>query len=216
MHDIKALEREWERYRKRKIRSWYIFLFVTLVILSIILLFLNYQNIYFVKGDINSSKNIKALSVKSVVAKSFKDSNSTSTNTLSQKAPLVLIEDVPILDDNETIKNNKKVDLHIVKTSSSIAYREVERRFLQSHDTEDALFLAKSYYAKGNYVKAEYWALEANKVDDNIEESWLIFVKSKVKLGHKNEAIRILTEYVKRSNSPQARILLEKMTKGAL
>ena len=216
MHDIKALEREWERYRKRKIRPWYIFLSVTLVGLSITLLFLNYQNIYFVKGDINSSKNIKALSVKSVVAKSFKDSNSTSTNTLSQKAPLVLIEDVPILDDNETIKNNKKVDLHIVKTSSSIAYREVERRFLQSHDTEDALFLAKSYYAKGNYAKAEYWALEANKVDDNIEESWLIFAKAKAKQGQINEAIRILTSYIRKSNSVQAKSVLYKIKKDVL
>jgi len=212
MHDIKALEKEWEQYRKKRMRPWYILLFVTIVVIT--LLSLNYQNIYFLKIDINSSKNIKDLSIKSVVAKRSQDNNDNSTNTLSQKAPLVLIEDVPILDNNETSKNNKKVDLHIVETSSPSAYRDVERHFLQSHDTEDALFLAKRYYAKGDYAKAEYWALEANKVDDNIEESWLIFAKSKAKQGQINEAIYILTSYIKKSNSMQAKSLLYQIKKG--
>jgi tetratricopeptide (TPR) repeat protein len=95
-----------------------------------------------------------------------------------------------------------------METSSVTAYKDVEKRFSQSHDIDDALFLARSYYKKGNYKKAEHWALETNKVDPNMEESILIFVKSKIKLGRKNEAISILKSYLKRSNSQEAINLL--------
>jgi hypothetical protein len=111
-------------------------------------------------------------------------------------------------------KPRKKMHLNIVESSSVSAYRDVEKRFYQSHDTDDSLFLAKSYFRKGNYKKSEYWALQTNKVSSNIEESWIIFVKSKVKLGHKNEAIQILNNYVKRSNSHSARNLLYKLKKN--
>ena len=139
------------------------------------------------------------------------------------------MEDLPISEDIGTIKEpkvrietttieepRKKMHLDIIETTSVSAYKDVAKRFHQSHDTDDSLFLAKSYYRKGNYKKAEYWALQTNKVNDNIEESWLIFVSSKVKLGHKNEAIRILTTYIKRSNSAEARSLLYKIKKGTL
>jgi len=39
----------------------------------------------------------------------------------------------------------------------------------------------------------------------------LIFAKSKVKLGHKNEAMRVLKAYIKRSNSYEAKKLLKKL-----
>ena len=106
--------------------------------------------------------------------------------------------------------------LNIVETSSVSAYKDVAKRFKQTHDTDDSLFLARSYYRKGNYKKAEYWSLQTNKINRNIEESWLIFAKSKVKLGRKNEAIDILTKYIKKSNSAEGKSLLNKIKKGTL
>jgi len=111
-------------------------------------------------------------------------------------------------------KPRKKMHLNIVESSSVSAYKDVERRFYQSHDTDDSLFLAKSYFRKGNYNKSEFWALQTNKVNSNIEESWLIFAKSKVELGRTNEAIRILTNYVKRSHSSAANNLLNALKKN--
>ncbi len=96
------------------------------------------------------------------------------------------------------------------------AYKDVEKRFLESHDIDDALFLARSYYKKGDYKKSEYWALEINKLDEDMEESLLIFVKSKVKMGRKNEAISILTTYVQRSDSQEAKKLLYRIENGKL
>jgi len=108
-------------------------------------------------------------------------------------------------------KPHKKMHLNITKSSSSSAYKEVEKRFNQFQDPDDSLFLAKSYYAKKEYKKAEYWALRTNKIDKNIEESWIIFVKSKIKLGQKREAIHILSNYVKQSDSKEAKFLLLKL-----
>ena len=141
-------------------------------------------------------------------------------NVKTIKKPRVKIEiktvEKPRAALNREEKPRKKMHLNIIETSSVSAYKDVAKRFYQSHDTDDSLFLAKSYYTKGNYKKAEYWALQTNKIDGNIEESWLIFAKAKVKRGNKNEAVRILTTYIKRSNSVQAESLLKKIKKGKI
>lgn len=102
----------------------------------------------------------------------------------------------------------KRKHLDIIETSSQNAYADVAKRFKKIHNPHDSLFLAKSYYNHGDYKKAEYWALETNKVDANIEESWIVFVKAKVKLGQKGEALKVLTQYISQSNSDVAKKLL--------
>ncbi len=144
---------------------------------------------------------------------------------------LPVVEDIPVLEEVKPKKNVKKVyskpvkkqrkvekprkkmHLNIIESSSVSAYKDVEKRFYESHDTDDSLFLAKSYFRKGKYKKAEYWALQTNKVNQHIEDSWLIYAKAKVKLGRKNEAIRVLTNYVKMSHSQRAKNLLNKLKK---
>jgi hypothetical protein len=142
---------------------------------------------------------------------------------------LPLVDDIPILEEKPVQKRpkytrpkihttvqkpRKKMHLNIIESSSVSAYKDVEKRFMQSHDTDDSLFLAKSYYRKGKYKKSEYWSLQTNKVNSHIEESWIIFAKSKIKLGHINEAIQVLKSYVKRSNSNKAKELLYRLKKN--
>lgn len=116
-----------------------------------------------------------------------------------------------VIQKTDEVSTRKKVHLDILETSSVSAYKDVERRFYQTHDPDDSLFLAKSYFNRGEYKKAEYWALQTNKVDDGLEESWLLFAKSRLKLGYKQDAIKVLRSYIKRSNSVQAKRLLEKI-----
>jgi hypothetical protein len=138
------------------------------------------------------------------------------------KTPVNILVDVPLLDDQDqssvqAIEADKpKMHLDIIETSSVTAYKDVEKRFLQSRELDDALFLARSYYKKGDYKKAEYWALETNKLDENSEESLLIFVKSKAKSGHRNEAVTILTTYIKESNSQEGKKLLNQIENNKL
>lgn len=255
MYDIKPLEEEWKKYKRKKRRPWYILIFSIFLLLLISLTFLNYKEMDFPKFDnkskieIVTDKSTTLLVDQALTTLETKKSKISETTQTMEVKPVVVtsyendtmddIEDLPIPEDTGKIKKprvkikietiekprakintvekpRKKMHLNIIESSSVNAYKDVAKRFTQSHDTDDSLFLAKSYYRKGNYKKAEYWALQTNKVNSNIEESWLIFVKSKVKLGHKNEAKNILMDYIKKSNSAEAKSLLHKIKKGTL
>lgn len=231
MYDIQQLENEWKKYRRKKLKPWYItLLIVTLIAISSVLILMNGQinfssfKSYFdtknqtltQEENVNYDQEKKVQ--KNVLLNSALDRLETKENLIavmekSPKKPVNILVDVPLLDDTnpnyEDVSEDKpKVQLDIVESTSVTAYKDVERRFLQSHDIDDALFLARSYYKKGDYKKAEYWALETNKIDENSEESLFIFVKSKVKLGRRNEAVTILTDYIKMTNSQEAKKLL--------
>ncbi len=234
MYDIKPLEEEWKKYNKKKRRPWFILLFSIFFILLLSLTFLNYKEIDLLKFYDTSKKEIvinkstntllidKALSTleikKPKVSEALKiEAVEPMAVTSSENGYIEVTEVLPIAEDVETIKKPKvKMHLEIIETTNVNAYKDVANRFKHSHDTDDSLFLAKAYYRRGNYKKSEYWALQTNKVNDKIEESWLIFAKSKVKLGHKNEAINILKTYIKKTNSSQAKSLLYKIKKGTL
>ncbi|MFT7823363.1 MAG: CDC27 family protein [Sulfurimonas sp.] len=138
--------------------------------------------------------------------------------------PFDVAKNEPVIEEAESLRSRERVDenvpkrkserkvhINIIEIADVVAYKDIEDRFDETREIEDSLFLARSYFNKGNYKKAEYWALQTNKVDDSIEESWLIFAKSKVKLGHKNEAIKILELYLKKHDSRDAVRLLEKL-----
>lgn len=140
---------------------------------------------------------------------------------------LPVIKDIPIIEETQSRKRvsppkkekkrkiiqHKKNHFKITKVSSKSAYQEVEKRFHQFHDVDDALFLARVYYHNGAYEKSELWALKTNKLNNRLEESWIIFAKSKIKLGRIDEAKHILSNYIKQSNSQKAKILLYKLSK---
>jgi len=92
--------------------------------------------------------------------------------------------------------------------------KSVEKNFSKSRSYYDSLYLARAYYKKGNYPKAQKWALVTNDLNSKLEESWLIFAKSKAKLGERREAEQILSAYIGKTNSTKAKALLRKIKKG--
>ncbi len=241
MHEIRQLEEEWLKYHRKKRRPWYILSAILFLVLLIVLFVMNnyYIKEDFFSKDVFSQTNLskenvvlpkmqdksfallngplKHIDVMEIVhQESAKVTQSTSVSSeISSSDTLV---DIPILDDkgnaieHEKIQDEKKkVHLDIQETTSISAYEDVEKRFMQSQDIDDALFLAKSYYKKGAYKKSEHWALEANRIDPNLEESVLIFVKSKMKQGNKNEALAILKQYIQKNDSEDAKVLLKKI-----
>lgn len=247
MYDIKPLEEEWKKYKKKKRKPWFVLIFSIFLILLISFSFLNYKEIDFLKFN-NKNKvemitdhSTAVLIDKALTTLETKKPKVSEVSQITEIKPMTvtsengsmeIVEDLPLSEDVKTIKKpsikietveketvekpRKKMHLNIIETSSVSAYKDVAKRFKQTHDTDDSLFLARSYYRKGNYKKAEYWALQTNKINGNIAESWLIFAKSKVKLGRKNEAIDILTKYIKKSNSAEGKSLLNKIKKGTL
>ncbi len=91
---------------------------------------------------------------------------------------------------------------------------EIEDRFKATQDPKDSLYIAKYYYKKGDYKKAETWAINTNNIDGDIEESWIIFAKARAKQGFRVDAIKVLQSYYDETKSPKAKELLDKLRFG--
>lgn len=92
--------------------------------------------------------------------------------------------------------------------------QDVIARFKKNKNPALSLFVAKRYYKIGNYQQAYNYALITNELDNNIEDSWLIFAKSLYKLDQKDMAIKTLRAYIQESSSVKAKITLDQMEKG--
>jgi len=226
MHDIKPLEDKWKKYQLKKRKPIYlVILFFSLLLITFISI-MNFSNLNEYFNQVNNTLIISKKDNKNNVLKNnaltrLEIEDHENINIIDEinidKSSNILV-DIPILDvtDNTSVnsdsnKVHQKKYLDIIETSSIKAYEDVEKRFIQSQDIDDALFLAKSYYKKHNYKKAEYWAYEVNKLDANLEESLFIFVQAKVQLGNVSEGISILKNYITKSNSVAAKKLLNKI-----
>jgi len=102
----------------------------------------------------------------------------------------------------------------ITRSDAADEIAQVRARFKKSNNPALSLFLAKKEYQRGNYEAAYNYALITNNLNNNIEESWIIFAKSLVKLHKRDQAIKTLKEYIKFSHSLNAKILLNAITSG--
>jgi tetratricopeptide (TPR) repeat protein len=107
-------------------------------------------------------------------------------------------------------RQKKRIEIR----SSSLNYMSImKEKFYKHKNPREAILIAKAYYRAGNYAKSEEWALRANHLNRSLDESWLLFAKSKNMLGEHEEAIKILRAYYAKSKSPKAKLLIKKLLK---
>ncbi len=239
MYEIEELEERWKRYRRKKLLrrlSW------SLLVVVFLVLPIFYVEMYQGKRESIDKKN-KHDAVKSERSTS-KQNVSVSTEQQNEKiqrqvkaAPLlqtmppsmkkekhrqeksvrpkmqITFTDNPVKDEG-SLKQKGAVELSMVKRNDAAVIRSIEKRFPLSRDYDDAMYLAKYYYSKHRYKKAEYWAMQANVIDSSKVESWILFAKAKAKRGHRTEAIRILQRYYDNTGNPQVKLLIDAMRKG--
>jgi len=111
-------------------------------------------------------------------------------------------------DNIPTHRKKKKIKF---RQSSNNYMSIMKQKFARNKNSRDALLIAKAYYNAGNYKKSEEWALKANSLNSHLDESWLIFAKSKDKMGKRREALKILIAYYNKSKSPKVKALINKM-----
>lgn len=111
-----------------------------------------------------------------------------------------------------TIQPKERVQIKHQNTQNDIY--EIIKRFKKNNNPALSLFVAKKYYELGNYRQAYNYSLMTNKINNEIETSWIIFSKSLVKLGKKEKAMQTLKKYIKHSHSNTARILLDEIQSG--
>ena len=104
--------------------------------------------------------------------------------------------------------------ISIERKDSEQDIKEVIRRFKKNNNPALSLFVAKKYYELGNYEQAYNYALITNGINNDIEDSWIIFAKSLVKLHKRDMALKTLAEYIKYSHSGNAKILFNDIQSG--
>jgi len=109
-------------------------------------------------------------------------------------------------------QSEKRIQIKRQNTQNDIY--DIIKRFKKNNNPALSLFVAKKYYELGNYRQAYNYALMTNKLNNEIESSWIIFSKSLVKLGKKDKAIKTLKKYIKHSHSTTAEILLDEIQSG--
>ncbi len=228
MYDIEDLERRWKSYRRKKIllRSG-----IATAILLLLALPLLYVSLKSSKASIESKSSETPQSKASPESNlSVLDKNASKTvsaSALSPEVPSMRETKLPkkkpkmmitFSDPSQSASGNRReggeVQMQMVKASNRSVVREIEKRFPLSRDYDDAMYLAKYYYGKKNYKKAENWAMQANTIDSSKPESWIIFGKSKAKLGHRRDALKVLQAYYDRTGNMQVRILIDRIRRG--
>lgn len=112
------------------------------------------------------------------------------------------------------INIDKKTPINIARKDEQEDLSHVIKRFDVNHNPALSLFIAKKYYQLGNYEQAYNYALMTNEINNNIEECWIIFTKSLVKMGKKEKAVETLKKYISHSSSSQAKQLLDEILSG--
>lgn len=136
--------------------------------------------------------------------------------TISKIIPVVTpIEKTPLKQVKKT-ELLTKTTINIKRQNTQEDIQHVIKRFKQSNNPALSLFIAKKYYELGNYNQAYNYAFITNELNSEIDESWLIFTKSLVKLNEKEKAIEILKKYIHNSHSQRAQVLLKNILSGKL
>ena len=124
--------------------------------------------------------------------------------------------ELKVVSGKDIEKNHSEEPKKINFKSTNSNYMPImKRKFEQNKNPREAILIAKAYYHAGNYIESEKWALTANNLDKENSESWLLFAKSKAKLGKRKEALKVLSTYYKKSKSPEVRELIDKIKGGS-
>jgi tetratricopeptide (TPR) repeat protein len=118
------------------------------------------------------------------------------------------------------LESKQKMKKHTIEiTSVEIRHKApkakslkwLKKKFYATNSIKYALDIAKKYYFAKKYDKALKWSLIANEVDQKSAESWIMFAKTKMKMGKKQDAINVLNAYLKTYSSPKISKYLQKI-----
>jgi len=149
--------------------------------------------------------------------KKLQDSQYTYVREVKKAShPKVIAKKVPApkIAKVEAIQYKAVSKINIKREDSKQELQTIIQRFKRSNNPQLSLFIAKKYYKQKNYQQSYNYALITNKINNKIDESWIVFCKSLVRLGKKKFAIKILEDYTKETQSSTASILLSNIKSG--
>jgi len=217
MPDIDELEKRWLKY---KIKTY-----IPHAIIVIILIFIG---IYFLTPKDMPKKQVKippkVEKPKKIVEKKLKkvDKKKTIVKKIILKPSLDFMLKIKKIKQKNIVVETPKVEvvstkqIYIKRKNVDANLDHVIKRFQNSNNPALSLFLAKKFYELKDYEQSYNYALATNEIDEDIDESWIIFSKSLVKLNKKKRAIEVLERYVAQSKSKRANTLLQNIKSGKM
>ena len=230
MYDVDGLEKKWQKYQLKRKIPW---------IASALLIFLAALYLVF-RVDISTVvQKYRGVDKPSVEVKKVQSTESmppqdqVAAQSIKETEEEVRSSGVTDIFHPEILpaKEHKRKYLKIEVTDmypkknreekNSSDFKETKKieslkeSFVKEGKYNTSLRLARTYYKRGDYSEAENWALITNDLNNSVEESWLIFAKSKAKQGDAAMAEKILSSYAKKRDSYKAKELLRKMEEGS-
>ncbi len=127
------------------------------------------------------------------------------------KEPLSKTQPPPIPKATQPVLKGKLSS--IKRDDAAFDIHEIEERFRENSNPNLGLYIARYHYDHGNYSEAYNYALKTNAINNTMDDSWLIFAKSLVKLGKVDQAKKTLQLYISNSNSESAKNFLDTLNK---
>jgi thioredoxin-like negative regulator of GroEL len=90
---------------------------------------------------------------------------------------------------------------------------QLKERFERVPSYETALRIATRMFESEDFKEASAWARQANQLDREQEEAWMLYAKSQYALGAKDQAMSVLKLYLDYRSSRAASALLEQWEK---
>jgi len=121
------------------------------------------------------------------------------------------------ISSSQTTDSHTKPKIEITSTVSSSpktyrkSFKYLKERFYKTNNPKYALQIAQRFYDTKQYKKALKWSLIANEIDEQNPKSWLMFAKTKVKMGKRQDAVNVLQAYLKTYTSEEIRRYLHKI-----
>ncbi|MBC5857705.1 transformation system protein [Campylobacter jejuni] len=174
------------RYKYFLLKKYLKYLF--LIILILVIAFCSFM----IMQKYDKQKNIylqaiehkKHLEQKILQAQILQEKNKISKEKLYKE-----LEEIKAVQENTHV-SKIEIDSKILNIS------DLKKSFYQNPSYEKALNLAKKYFDIKVYQKTIFWALKANELDKQKQDSWLIFAQAKRALGEEKEAQSALDTYI--------------------
>ena len=173
------------------------------------------------RKKINYNNDFKVLSLNTKFLNHIyanKNKNIPKKNKISKK----IIENKTIKTKSNNI-TKPTTDKHISKKQIIlISSQKLDRidyykeKYFNSGKIVYANLISQIFYNEAKYKKSLKWAIIANNIDSLNEKSWILFAKSKVKIGQKQDAINALEAYLRFNKSKKISLLLSNIKNGVM
>jgi tetratricopeptide (TPR) repeat protein len=226
--EVLVIEEQWKEFRNRKIfKKIVIFFSILLVILLSVLLYLvsNTSSVNNISLNTTTNETTNTTNYTDVIQSNniIVQSNDSINSTINDKKEVNNIVDTPKMEALDTLQHvgpqifieppeDKKI---IIETNNIQNINDLIGKFEDTNNIVFANMISEEFYEKKDYKKSLEFALKANEIDPKNESSWIMFAKSQIKLGKKEDAIKALEVFIKSSKDSQnALSLLQKIKSG--